>query len=188
MRLTVTVLLAALLAAPASALTLYNSRDGKTQSATNKASEQLNRAFSKMFEVLAAVERRSFDEADGLKAEAAKQFQGAAGLFQEVVSQASDEKIVPVPRDDEDMQIIRRMTDLSRLYGIDASDLSERRLYQQLGKILRDFAEEMSKFPPSAFGKELKDQRLASQFLARAIRLQEFGRLTTAWLGIPRRG
>lgn len=185
MRVIVALLSLLLVAAPAGALTLYNSRDSKTQSASSKAAEQLNRAFSKMFEVLAAVERRSFDEAQSIKVESVKQFQESSKLFLDVAQQASDEKIVPVPRDDEDKQTIRRMMELSKSYGIDSGELSERRLFNQLSRVFGEFANALSEFPPSAFAKELKDQRMASQFLARAIRLQEFGRITTAYLTIP---
>jgi hypothetical protein len=169
----------------ASSLTLYNSQDPKAQQASNKASEQLNLAFSRIFDVLAAVERSSLEEADKIKTEAVKQLVGAAQLFSELAQQASDKKILPVPRDDEDKLTIRRMIDLSKSYGIAFSDgeLTERRLFEQLGKVFRDFAGALSEFRPSLFA---KDQRTASQFLARFIRLQEFGRIATAYMAIPR--
>src|SRR5947209_3329485 len=106
MRLIACALLAFLMMMPASALTLYNSQDSKSQAASGKAAEQLNHAFSKMFEVFAAVERRSFDDAEKIKSESVKQFLESSKLFVETARQASDEKVIPVARDEEDKQTI----------------------------------------------------------------------------------
>jgi hypothetical protein len=189
-RLIVSVLSALIIISPVSALTLFNSRDAKTQSASSKAAGQLNSAFSKMFEALAVVERRSFDEADKIKQDSVKLFQDSAKLFSEVAQEASNDKVVPDPRDDEDKRTIQRMTELSKSYGVaynEFGEFSERRLFGQLGKILLDFATELDKLPSAAFAKEFKEQRLASQFLLHAIRLQDFGRVVTAYLSIPRK-
>ena len=186
MRLTVALLCVFMGALPARALTLYNSQDPKAQSASSKASEQLNHAFGKLFEVLAAVERRSFDEAESIKKGSVELFVFSSKLFAEVVGQASTDAIVLAPRDEEDRTTIARMTQLAGTYGLKTDGMSEQQLFGQLSKILADFSNQLSKFPPSAFAKDYKDQRLASQFLASAIRLQEFGRITTAYLAIPR--
>jgi len=178
-----------LTASAADALTLYNSQDPKGQAASAKASEQLNRAFSKMFEALAVVERRTFDDAEKLKGEAARQFLEAATLFIDTGRFASDEKVVPVPRDDEDKQIIRRMMELSKFYKTtynDHGEFSEKYLFDQIGRVLREFAEELAKVPMSGFAGGVREQRMTSQILLRAIRLQDFGRVTTAYLAIPR--
>jgi hypothetical protein len=186
MRLIVALLCALVVAVPARALTLYNSQDPKAVPASGKASEQLNHALSKMFEVFAAVERRSFDEAEAIKQESVKLFVDSSNLFTAVASQASKDPIVLAPRDDEDQRTMARMTQLAGTYGVKTEGLSEQQLFAQLSKILADFSNQLSKFPPSAFAKDYKDQRLASQFLASTIRLQEFGRITTAYLAIPR--
>lgn len=187
MRLIVILLCVFATVVPTRALTLYNSRDPKTQSASSKASEQLNHAFSKMFEALAAVERRSFDEAEVIKQQSVKLLVDSASLFSDVARQASNDAIVLAPRDDEDGKTIIQMTQLAATYGVKIDGLSEQQLFGQLNKIVLEFSSQLSKFPLTAFAKDYKDQRLASQFLASAIRLQEFGRITTAYLGIPRK-
>jgi hypothetical protein len=172
---------------PASALTLYNSQDAKPESPNSKAAEQLISGFSSMFDALAAVERRSFGEAEEIKGVAVSRFQNSARLFLEAAREASDEKIIPKPRDEEDERTIQRMIQLSKQYEL--GEFSERRLFERLGQfIIPRFAEEFTRLRLSMFAsKEIKDQRSANQFLLNAIRLQDLGRVVTAYLAIPRR-
>jgi hypothetical protein len=94
----------------------------------------LNRAFGKMFEAFALVERRMFDDAEKIKADAVKQFQVASELFLEVAREASDAQVIPNPRDDDDRPTIRRMMELSKSYGGgvlgNSREFSERKLFE----------------------------------------------------------
>lgn len=189
MRMIVFLALALVVASPANAVTLFNSQDPKIEPATSKAAEQLNRAFSEMYEVLALVESRSLKAAEEAKGEAVRRFQEAAKSFAQVAKQASNQKIVPSARDAEDNQVIQTMSELAKVnkFAInDYGEFSEQSLFFQLSSMIDGLAKEFRDLSPAAFTRELRDKRQASEFLLHAIRLQNLGRLTTAYLAIPR--
>jgi hypothetical protein len=174
----------------AEAITLYNGTDQKIGAQNNQASEQLNLALSKMFEVFAAVERGSFDNADSLKEDSAKQLRQAAELFSVVANSASAATFVVQPKDETDQSIVRAMEFYMTHFKIGKAltALSEKQLYSGIVAALVEFATQFEKTPMSFFAsKDKNEKRATNELILQAIRVQDFGRVVTAYLSIPRK-